>query len=142
MLQINFMEIFFMFKKTMLAIFAAAVSAGLAGCMSAPEKMLSEDIEVLEVFAPEIKVLKNPNLRTSSLEKYQAAKRLAEGVDFSLTRSVETLEQIFLPADALTSHSIEYGDEIAFYYPYKDHFVRFRFWRTKNAITDSEVRVR
>ena len=104
--------------------------------------MLSEDIETLEIFAPEIRVLKNPNLRASSQEKYLAAKRLAEGVDFSLTRSVETLEQIFLPADALTSTSIEFGDEIAFYYPYQDHYVRFRFWRTQNVITDSEVRIK
>ncbi len=131
-----------MFRKSVSAVLAAAVVIGLAGCISSPKKMLSEDIEVLEVFASEIKVLKNPNLRASSLEKYQAAKRLAEGVDFSLTRSVETLEQIFLPADALIGTNIEFGDEIAFYYPYKDHYVRFRFWRTKNAVTDSEVRIK
>ncbi|MBR7144876.1 MAG: hypothetical protein IKD10_08035 [Lentisphaeria bacterium] len=131
-----------MLEKIVVSLCAAALLNGLAGCASAPKKMISEDIEVLEVFAPEIKVLKNPKLRASSQEKYQAAKRLAEGVDFSLTRSVETLEQIFLPADALTTTSIEYGDEIAFYYPYKDHYVRFRFWRTKNAITDSEVRIK
>ena len=104
--------------------------------------MLSEDIETLEVFAPEIRVLKNPNLRASSQEKYLAAKRLAEGVDFTLTRSVETLEQIFLVRDALTTRSIEYGDEIAFYYNYQNNYVRFRFWRTKNVITESEVRIK
>ena len=130
-----------MAKKLILLASAVCALAMLAGC-AAPKKMLSEDIEVLEVFAPEIKVLKNPHLRAASLEKYLAAKRIAEGVDFSLTRSVETLEQIFLPADALTSRNIEFGDEIAFYYPYKDHYVRFRFWRTKNAVTDSEVRVK
>lgn len=130
-----------MSKKIILLVTAAVVSAVFAGC-AAPKKMLSEDIEVLQVFAPEIKVLKNPNLRAASFEKYQAAKRLAEGVDFSLTRSVETLEQIFLPSDALTSTNIEFGDEIAFYYPYKEHYVRFRFWRTKNAVTDSEVRIK
>ena len=130
-----------MSKKIILLALAACVLSMAAGC-AAPKKMLSEDIEVLEVFAPEIKVLKNPNLRPASLEKYTAAKRLAEGVDFSLTRSVETLEQIFLPADALTSTSIEFGDEIAFYYPYQDHYVRFRFWRTQNVITDSEVRIK
>ena len=131
-----------MFKKVMLIACAAVLAAGLAGCASGVKKMLSEDIETLEIFAPEIRVLKNPNLRASSQEKYLAAKRLAEGVDFSLTRSVETLEQIFLPADALTSTSIEFGDEIAFYYPYQDHYVRFRFWRTQNVITDSEVRIK
>ena len=131
-----------MFSKICLLLFAAVFLASLSGCVSAPKKMLSEDIEVLEVFAPEIKVLKNPRLRAASKEKYMAAKRLAEGVDFALTRSVEMLGQIFLPADAMVSTSIEYGDEIAFYYPYQDNFVRFRFWRTKNAITDSEVRVK
>ncbi len=129
-------------KKIILLALTAAIAVGIAGCISAPEKMLSEDIEVLEVFAPEIRVLKNPKLRPGSREKYEAAKRLAEGVDFSLTRSVETLEQIFLPADALISRNIEFGDEIAFYYPYKDNYVRFRFWRTKNAVTDSEVRIK
>ena len=136
------MEVCFMGKKIILLALTAAIAVGIAGCISAPEKMLSEDIEVLEVFAPEISVLKNPKLRPGSREKYEAAKRLAEGVDFSLTRSVETLEQIFLPADALISRNIEFGDEIAFYYPYKDNYVRFRFWRTKNAVTDSEVRIK
>ena len=131
-----------MLKKIVMFVCIAGFAVALAGCASAPKKMISEDIEVLEVFAPEIRVLKDPKLRPSSLEKYQAAKRIAEGVDFSLTRSVETLEQIFLPADALTTTSIEFGDEIAFYYPYKKNYVRFRFWRTKNAITDSEVRVK
>ena len=131
-----------MLKKIIMLVCTGVLAVGLAGCFSAPQKMLSEDIEILEVFAPEIKVLKDPVLRTSSQEKYLAAKRLAEGVDFSLTRSVETLEQIFLPADALTTTSIEFGDEIAFYYQYQNHYVRFRFWRTKNAITDSEVRIK
>ena len=133
-----------MLRSFVIMATAAVLMLALSGCASSNQvrKMLSEDIEVLEVFAPEIRILQDPRYRTNSQEKYLAAKKLAEGVDFSLTRSVETLEQIFLPADALTSHSIEYGDEIAFYYPYKEHFVRFRFWRTKNAITDSEVRIR
>ena len=63
-------------------------------------------------------------------------------MDFTLTRSVETLEQIFLVRDALTTRSIEYGDEIAFYYNYQNNYVRFRFWRTKNVITESEVRIK
>ena len=117
--------------------------AALCGCASSrPKKMISEDIDVLTVFAPEIKVLQDPSLRPNSKEKYEAAKRLAEGVDFTLTRSVETLEQIFLVRDALTTRSIEYGDEIAFYYNYQNHYVRFRFWRTKNVITESEVRIK
>ena len=123
---------------------SAVLLAVMCGCASSgkPQKMLSEDIEVLEVFAPEIRILKNPAYRTNSQEKYLAAKKLAEGVDFSLTRSVETLEQIFLPADALITRSVEYGDEIAFYYNYQNNYVRFRFWRTKNVVTDSEVRIK
>ena len=129
-------------KKLFLLLTAVAVMI-CWGCVNKPpRKMLSEDIEMLTVFAPEIKILKDPSLRTNSQEKYLAAKKLAEGVDFSLTRSVETLEQIFLVSDALTTKSVEYGDEIAFYYNYQNNFVRFRFWRTKNAITASEVRIK
>ena len=129
------------FKKTMLLLTMAA-GLILSGCAGTPDKMLSEDIEMLEVFAPEIRVLMDPRLPTNSQEKYLAAKRLAEGVDFSLTRSVETLEKIFLVRDALITRSVEYGDEIAFYYNYQNHYVRFRFWRTKNVITESEVRIK
>ena len=125
-------------------LFLLMIAAGvmLSGCASQPDKMLSEDIEMLEVFAPEIRVLMDPRLPTNSQEKYLAAKRLAEGVDFTLTRSVETLEKIFLVRDALITRSVEYGDEIAFYYNYQNHYVRFRFWRTKNVITESEVRIK
>ena len=125
-------------------LFLLMIAAGLmlSGCASQPDKMLSEDIEILEVFAPEIRVLMDPRLPTNSQEKYLAAKKLAEGVDFSLTRSVETLEKIFLVRDALITRSVEYGDEIAFYYNYQNHYVRFRFWRTKNVITESEVRIK
>ena len=132
-----------MIKRFLLAAFCVFMLAVLCGCASSrPKKMISEDIDVLTVFAPEIKVLQDPSLRTNSKEKYEAAKRLAEGVDFTLTRSVETLEQIFLVRDALTTRSIEYGDEIAFYYNYQNNYVRFRFWRTKNVITESEVRIK
>ena len=129
------------FQKTLLLLTMAA-GLILSGCASQPDKMLSEDIEILEVFAPEIRVLMDPRLPTNSQEKYLAAKKLAEGVDFSLTRSVETLEKIFLVRDALITRSVEYGDEIAFYYNYQNHYVRFRFWRTKNVITESEVRIK
>ena len=132
-----------MFKRLFLSAVCVLILAALSGCTSSkPKKMLSEDIEVLTMFAPEINVLKDPRYRTNSREKYEAAKKLAEGVDFSLTRSVETLEQLFLPQDALTTHSVEYGDEIAFYYNYQNNYVRFRFWRTKNAVTESEVRIK
>ena len=133
-----------MLRSFVIMATAAVLMLALSGCASSNQvrKMLSEDIEVLEVFAPEIRILQNPKYRTNSQEKYLAAKKLAEGVDFSLTRSVETLEQIFLPADALITRSVEYGDEIAFYYNYQNNYVRFRFWRTKNVITESEVRIK
>ena len=132
-----------MFRKILLIAFAV-ILLGTAGCINSqsPKKMLSEDLETLTVFAPEIKILQDPGLRPNSKEKYLAAKRLAEGVDFSLTRSIRTLEQIFLVRDALITRSVEYGDEIAFYYNYQNNYVRFRFWRTKNVITESEVRIK
>ena len=133
-----------MLRSFVIMAATAVLMLALSGCASSNQerKMLSEDIEILEVFAPEIRILQDPRYRTNSQEKYLAAKKLAEGVDFSLTRSVETLEQIFLPADALITRSVEYGDEIAFYYNYQNNYVRFRFWRTKNVITESEVRIK
>ena len=132
-----------MLKKILLLTVCAVLMACFEGCISQkPRKMLSEDIEILTVFAKEISVLKNSSLRPNSKEKYEAARRLAEGVDFSLTRSVETLTQIFDANDAMTTKSVEFGEEIAFYYNYQNNFVRFRFWRTRNAVTDSEVRIK
>ena len=131
-----------MIKKICLLLLSAAALLQFGCAMNKQHKMLSEDIETLTVFADEIKTLKNPALRSASKEKYLAAKRLAEGVDFSLTRSTDTLEQFFSMNDALSTRGIEFGDEIAFYYRYGNNYVRFRFWYSQNAVTDSEVNVR
>lgn len=121
------------------ALLVLVIAGAGFGC-STP-KMLSEDIEVLTVYKNEIATLKNPNLSTSGREKYEAALKLAKGVDFSLTRNVQTLDDLFLADDARMTHTDEFGDEIVFYYNYQDKFVRLRFWRAGGMVGASEVRV-
>ena len=125
----------------MTVVLAAALT--WTGCMSGKnKKLLSEDIDVLTLFADDIAVLKNDKLPTNSQEKYLAAKHLAEGVDFALTRNTSTVAKLFRIEDGAVTRTDEYGEEIIFYYRYQDHFVRIRFWFTKNLVTDSEVRIR
>ncbi|MPM33621.1 hypothetical protein SDC9_80198 [bioreactor metagenome] len=107
-----------------------------------PKKLLSEDIDVLTVFADDIAILKNAKYPTNSQEKYLAAKHLAESVDFALTRNVATLAKLFRPEDGVVTYTTEYGDEVVFYYNYQDHYVRLRFWFAKKLVTDSEVRIK
>lgn len=134
--------------KNRIARFAAltallTVSLTWTGCMTEkPKKLLSEDIDVLTVFADDIAVLQSAKLPANSQEKYLAAKHLAEGVDFALTRNTSTVAKLFRIEDGAVTRTDEYGEEIIFYYPYQDHFVRIRFWFTKNLVTDSEVRIR
>ena len=113
------------------------------GCAAEPpKKLLSEDLETRKVFADDIAVLKSDKHPTNSREKYLAAKHLAEGVDFSLTRNVETLGKLFRPEDGVATYTTEYGNEVVFYYNYQNHYVRLRFWFAKNLVTDSEVRIK
>ena len=123
------------------AVLAAALL--WSGCATEPpKKLLSEDIDVLTVFADDIAILKNPQFPMNSQEKYLAARRLAEGVDFALTRNTSTVAKLFRIEDGAVTRTDEYGEEIIFYYRYQDHYVRIRFWFTKNLVTDSEVRIR
>jgi len=128
-----------------LGVLTAVLTAVLlgSGCATEPpKKLLSEDIDVLTVFADDIAILKNPQIPVNSHEKYLAAKHLAEGVDFALTRNTSTVANLFRIEDGTVTRTDEYGEEIIFYYHYQDHYVRIRFWFTKNLITDSEVRIR
>ena len=81
-----------------------------------------------------IKVLKDPNLRPNSKEKYEAAKELIRHVDFEFTREVKTLNEIFYYRDALIDTPAHEDRTITFYYPYEGHYVRLTFYTYKNAV--------
>ncbi|WP_176012991.1 hypothetical protein [Victivallis sp. Marseille-Q1083] len=125
------------FAMTMLAIFAA-------GCPSviAPQKIPVEDIDVLTKFAAEIAVLQDRSLPRNSKEKYEAAKALADGVDFSYIRNVSTLEKIFDPRDVIRSEvSLNDTQDYIFYYQYGNHSVRFVFTRSHTYIMKYDLKL-
>ncbi len=125
------------------AIFCATVI--LSGCQMPIarefKKIPAEDIDVLTLYAADIAVLKDKSLSPGSLEKYTAAKHLAENVDFTFARNVRTLDQIFGAWDAQIAVMSTTAQTIVFHYSYKDKSVHFNFSRSKNLITLAEVSI-
>ena len=108
------------------------------GCGSV-EKLPAEDLEVPQFYGDLIKVLKDPNLRPNSKEKYEAAKELIRHVDFEFTREVKTLNEIFYYRDAIIDTPDQADRTITFYYPYSGHSVRLTFYTYKNAVLRVKV---
>ena len=108
------------------------------GCGSV-EKLPAEDLEVPQFYGDLIKVLKDPNLRPNSKEKYEAAKELIRHVDFEFTREVKTLNEIFYYRDAIIDTPDQADRTITFYYPYGGHSVRLTFYTYKNAVLRVKV---
>lgn len=125
-----------MLKKVVLLI-TIGVTLALTGCKTT--MVPAEDPKVLTMFAKEVSVLQDPYLPSNSKEKYEAAKALSKKVDFSYVRNIKTLETIFSTADAIRNPN---GTEVAFYYPYRENSVRFRFFRYENTVIKVEVTVK
>ncbi len=120
---------------------AAMLLLAVTGCglFSETKKIPSEDIDVLIVFASEIATLHDTSLPPGSKEKFEAAKRLLEGVDFSYTRNVRTLDNIFGASDVKIATVDTTSEYLIFQYTYGGSRVMFSFARTNNAVTASEV---
>ncbi len=123
-------------KQSLLLLVAAALLSLIAGCTTT--KIPSEDIDVLKIYRPEIAVL-HSSLPPNSKEKYEAAKVLADNVDFSFTRSVQTLDEIFSAVDARVDVPNAADQMLMFYYQYRDHSIRFCFYRYGDTITKVEI---
>ncbi len=87
----------------------------------------AEDIEVLSRYRNLIGVLKDPKLKATSEEKYNAAKELIQHVDLSFVRETLTLDQIFYHGDAIIDSPKSPDRIITFYYEWKDHSIRLVF---------------
>jgi hypothetical protein len=126
-------------KKHLLHLLALFSLLFAAGCTTPDvEKLPSEDIEVLTRFKNEIAVL-HSDLPPNSAEKYRAAKTLAANVDFSFTRQVSTLDQLFSSVDARVDKPRSINHMITFYYQHGDRSIRFVFYRYNNYVTSSEI---
>lgn len=121
-----------------LLFFAVSLLLLVAGCSSTPVKMPVEDLEVLHVYKDDIAVLKS-DLPPNSREKYEAAKRLRENVDFSFAREVQTLDKIFGTRDARVDRPNAREQMLMFYYQYKNKSIRFCFFRYDNFIVKTEI---
>ena len=116
-------------------VLLAAAFALVSGCAS-PEKIPVEDPLALKNCAAQIAVLRDPYGAPNSREKYEAAKYIAEHIDFSYARNVKTLDKVFLPSEV---HISESGNEFVFSYPYRENDVQFRFVRNGDVIISGTV---
>lgn len=130
------------FRSRIFASLAALfVLAASFGCAS-EELLPAEDLEVMQFYEKEIKVLQNPDLPPNGREKYEAAKVLAEKVDFTLLRELNTMNKIFYHGDALIDTPDQPDRSIAFYYPWEGHYVRFIFHTYKTWVLRAQVDVK
>ena len=126
-----------MFRFIVSTVLGIVLLGGIAGCRSA-QKLPSEDLDVLKLYKDEIAIL-HSELPTNSKAKYEAAKHLNDNVDFSYTRSVQTLDAIFSSVDARVDNPNSNAQMLVFYYQYGDHSIRFIFHRYMNFIDRVEV---
>ena len=120
-----------------LTLLPLAAVVFLCGC--ATDKLPSEDIEVLTKHKDIIDVLKSNRFSTNSKEKYEAAKQLIKVVDFSYTRELKTVNEIFNYRDMLVDNQRRDNPVYTFNYRYGDNYVRIRFFSHKMFVTRVEI---
>ena len=98
----------------------------LVGCATT-KRLPSEDIEVFDLYAREIAIMKNPMLPANSKEKYETIKYLLGKIDFTLTRETKTLNDLLYYGDALVDSPNATARTIIFNYQYGDHYIRLEF---------------
>ena len=107
------------------------------GCVT--EKLPSEDIEIFTKHKAIIDVLKSNRFSANSKEKYEAAKQLIKLVDFSYTRELKTVNEIFNYRDMLVDNQRRDNPVYTFNYRYGDNYVRIRFFSHRMFVVRTEV---
>ena len=124
-------------KKITLVLFVF-LSVLLAGCVSA-KRLPSEDIEAPVLNAKLISVLKDPQLRPNSKEKYEAIRALIRKVDFTFTRETKTINEFLSPQDAIIDLPDVADRRIAFNYQYRDRYVRLTFFTYREFVVRVDI---
>ena len=109
----------------------------LAGC--AVERLPSEDIEAPKLNARLIRILKDPDIRSNSREKYEAMKELMKKVDFSFTRETRTINEFLAPQDAIIDFPEAIDRRISFNYQYLDRYIRLTFFTYRNFVVRVDI---
>ncbi|MHB9139656.1 MAG: hypothetical protein ACYC4Q_09660 [Victivallaceae bacterium] len=107
-----------------------------AGCRT---KLPAGDVDINRLYANEIAILKDPNLSTSSLDKYNAACIIAQNVDFSYLRDIQSMDAIFGLKDGVKG-AFEGQEYILYTYKFKNKSIQFRFSLSGNAIMNGSVK--
>ena len=123
-------------SRFLLLLCAASVLL-LAGCAS--ERLPSEDIEAPRLYSGLIRILKDPELKPNSREKYEAVKALMKKVDFTFTRETKTINEYFSPADALIDLPDVVDRRITFNFQYRDHYIRLIFFTYLNFVVRVDI---
>ena len=113
------------------------LSLVFAGCASKP--LPSEDIEAPKLNARWISVLKDPQLKPNSKEKYEAVRQLIKRVDFSFTRETKTINEFFAPQDAIIDLPQAVDRRITFNYQYRDNYVRLTFFTYREFVVRVDI---
>ncbi len=107
-----------------------------AGCRT---KLPAGDVDIYKHFAPEISVLKDPNLSPNTLDKYNAACVIAQNVDFSYLRDIPSMVAIFGQKDG--ARGVFEGQEYILYtYKFKNRSIQFRFSINGESIINGSVK--
>ena len=123
-------------KKTLvLFVFLSVI---LSGCASV-KRLPSEDIEAPVLNAHLISILKDPQLRPNSKEKYDAVRALIKKVDFSFTRETKTINEFLAPQDAIIDLPEAVDRRITFNYQYRDRYVRLTFFTYREFVVRVDI---
>lgn len=113
------------------------LSLVFSGCATKP--LPSEDIEAPKLYARWINVLKDPELKPNSKEKYEAVRQLIKKVDFSFTRETKTINEFFAPQDAIIDLPQAVDRRITFNYQYRDNYVRLTFFTYREFVVRVDI---
>jgi len=118
------------------AMIVCGILLSAAGCRT---KLPAGDVDIYRLYANEIAVLKDPNISTNSLDKYNAASIIAQNVDFSYLRELQSMEAIFGQKDGIRG-AFESQEYILYTYKFKNKSIQFRFSIKGNAIINGSVK--
>ena len=122
-------------KKT--AFLFVLLSLVLSGC--AVKRLPSEDIEAPGLNSQLIGILKDPQLKANSKEKYDAIRALMKKVDFSFTRETKTINEYLSPTDAIIDVPEAVDRRITFNYQYRNKYVRLTFFTFREFVVRVDI---
>lgn len=121
--------------KICFIIFSSFACLFFYGC--ATEKMPASDSSVIKKYYKEINILMMPEPNNPE-ERYDAAEKIFNGVDFSFLRDQITLYRI-LGTKCKRNSSLGEGDMLQYEYTYKNKTISAKFWLDGDVVLRSDI---